>query len=484
MNESKRLLRWSVPLVLFAWLGCKPVERHAAPVASTATAAPQASAAVRAPAAPAGFDALGVQRFIDRWLAVQNDHDFVAYRALNAGRFSGTKRVGSYSKRFDRASWLRDRRPMFRDGVAVHASELQLSGSAGAVRVVFTQDFVAPGFHDRGKKQLFLGAQPTGFAISREEMLESQVAEAAPLTESALLAFDQDGPVLESGFRQTLAGTPRLLPRASSDSYDVALPVEPAALSAALRAWLGRSITVYAKAGTQCQGLVARFEVRVKAEPHFGMKQAWDGEGGGPKAPAAQIARDIWGTANEDERFIVGVLDHECHGVWAAAHSAPFTAAAPVPAALRARALKAFQALPAYRELQARFARDATAPAQPWETVDGELSVLEVRTSPESALVVVAARAGVGCGGFGGDLSVIWQASGAGAALELAPRGVFQDFGDRLQVGGAVDQNEDGTLELLAGPDVFAGEISVLRRGASGYERKVLLKTSVWDCGC
>ncbi|HYQ29334.1 MAG TPA: hypothetical protein VER04_19020, partial [Polyangiaceae bacterium] len=63
-------------------------------------------------------------------------------------------------------------------------------------------------------------------------------------------------------------------------------------------------------------------------------------------------------------------------------------------------------------------------------------------------------------------------------------RGVFKDSSDLLEVHGAVDQNADGSLELLAGPDVFADEISVLRLGASGYERRVLLSTSLWDCGC
>jgi len=481
-------MRWPFVLTLCASLGCKGEAQRATPAAPSSSAAPLAASTVQAvPDASVvsrGFDSVVARTFVERWLAAQNDHDFAAYGELYAARFAGTKRVGNYSKRFDRAGWLRDRQPMFRDGVRVRASDLQLSGSAGAVRVVFTQDFAAPGFHDTGKKELFLVAQPAGFAISREEMLVSQLAEPAPAIDSSVLAVHRDGVVLGSGFSQALPGTPRLLARAASDSYDLALPVEPSVVSKEARAWLGRSVTVYAKGGAECQGVVTRFEVRVSAEPHFGMRQAWAGEGDVPKAPPAQIAQEIWGIARDDERFVVGVLDHDCHGVWAVAHASTFTPALAPSAALRAQALSAFRALPAYRELQARFAQDTSSPGQAWESVDGVLNVVEVRSSPESSWLVVAARGGVGCGGFGGNLSAIWKVSGFGATPKLTSRGVFKDSVDLLQVHGALDQNADGTPELLAGPDVFADEISVLRLGGSGYERSVLFKTSNWDCGC
>jgi hypothetical protein len=488
------MMRWGFALSLFGLLGCKGEARQAAPAGPSSSAATVVSSLPSASSVAVdaggdsvvsrGFDSAVAQAFVERWLAAQNEHDFAAYSGMYARRFAGTKRVGSYSKRFDHDGWLRDRQPMFRDGVGVRASEVQLSGSAGAVRVVFTQDFVAPGFHDTGKKELFLVAEPSGFAISREEMLVSQLGEAAPATDSSVLAFQRDGVLLGTGFSEALPGKPRLLPRGASDSYDVGLSVDPSVLSKEARVWLGKSLTVFARGGAQCQGVVTRFEVRVSSEPHFGMRQAWDGEGGVPKASSAQIAQEIWGIARNDERFVVGVLDHECHGVWAVAHALPFTPAVAPPAPLRAQALAAFKALPAYRELQARFAQDASNPEQPWETVDGKLSVVEVRSSAESSLLVVAARGGVGCGTFGGNLSAIWKVSGSGSSPKFTPRGVFKDALDLLQVHGAVDQNSDGSLELLAGPDVFADEISVLRLGANGYARNVLFATSFWDCGC
>jgi hypothetical protein len=482
------LSRWGFALALCAVAACTSKPRRTAGTPPSSSAAQARAAAPNPDAGPdavlRGFDAGVARSFIDRWLQAQNEHDFAAYSELYASRFSGTKRVGSYSKHFDRGSWLRDRQAMFRDGVVVHISGLQLAGSAGAVRAVFTQDFVAPGFHDTGTKELFLVAQPSGFAISREELLLSQLAQAAPAADSTVMGFHRDGPVLARGLTGALGGTPQLLARGASGSYDVALPVVPAAVREATRAWLGKSVTVYALDGAACQGVVTRFEARVKAEPHFGMRQAWDGEGGLPKSTPTQIAEEIWGTARYDERFVVGVLDQPCHGVWAVSKASSFIKASAPSQPLRAQALTAFEALPAYRQLQARFAQESSHSEQPWQSVDGALRVVEVRAQPDSALLVVAARGGVGCGGFGGNLSAIWRVSGAGSDPKLTLRGVFKDSTDMLQVNGAIDQNADGTLELLAGPAVFADEVSVLRLAPSGYVRDVLFSTSVWDCGC
>ncbi|HYP74354.1 MAG TPA: hypothetical protein VER12_00275 [Polyangiaceae bacterium] len=483
------LSRFAYAVAICALVSCKDAQQHAAPAASSNQAAianrdnapPAPSAAVPAVST---FDEASARAFIQRWLNAQNEHDFVAYSALYAARFTGTKRVGSYSKRFDRSAWLRDRQPMFRDGVIVQATELTLSGTAGAVRAVFTQDFNAPGFHDRGQKELFLVALPAGLSITREEMLVSHVAEAAPAIESAVLAYHRDGPVVAMGFSGAVPGEPRLLPRGGSDSFDVALPIAVTALSEGTRAWLGRNIAVYAKDGQACQGSVVRFELRVKAEPHFGMRQAWAGEDGAKKATPPEIAQQIWNIARDEERFVVAVLNHECHGVWAMTHASPFIpTTAPTPA-LRTAALSAFKALPAYHELQARFARESANSKQPWESVDGALDVVELRTAPETALLVVSARGGTGCGGFGGNLSAIWKVTGVDARATFIPRGMFKDSADLLKVHGAVDQNADGSLELLAGPDVFADEISVLRLGTNGYVRKALFSTSSWDCGC
>lgn len=455
-----------------------PAPPTPSPVASSTTPSPPVSAS-SAPAAAAtpALDEAAVKAFVARWQAAQNEHDFEAYQALYAARFSGVKRVGGYTKRFDRAAWLADRKPMIKPGVTVNVSDLKLSGAPGAVRAVFVQEFVAPGFRDTGTKELFLTTLTNGLAISREEMLESRVDGAAEVAKSAVLAFHRDGPVLGSGFVADAGqGAPRLLAQAAKEPYDVAVSAAPAQLSA----WLGREVTVYGADGTLCKGTVKSFELRVKAEPHFGMRNVWNGEDGAPKAAPARIAQEIWNMARDEERFAVGVLDHECRGTWATGQPLAWTPTSTPTPALRAAGIAAFKALPAYRAQQTRFEKESSD-THPWETVDGELQVSEVRSSPDSALLIVSARSGASCGSFAGTLTGIWQVTGAD---KLTFRGPVETLSDVLRVRGAVDENADGVLELLAGPQDFDDQVSIVRTTPKGFERKVLFKTSFWDCGC
>ena len=55
-------------------------------------------------------DARGV---VDGWLAAQNAGDLAAYDKLYAARFTGIRRSGPRTVRFDRAGWMRDRARMF-----------------------------------------------------------------------------------------------------------------------------------------------------------------------------------------------------------------------------------------------------------------------------------------------------------------------------------------------------------------------------------
>jgi hypothetical protein len=140
---------------------------------------------------------------VARWEAAQNDRKFADYGALYAERFMGVKRVGSYSKRFDRASWLADRKPMFEGGAKVKVTELELVAAPGATRAVFTQEFTSTGFRDVGKKELFLVPSASGIVISREEMLDSQVsAESAP--GEAVLCDSGAGPADRIGCSATV----------------------------------------------------------------------------------------------------------------------------------------------------------------------------------------------------------------------------------------------------------------------------------------
>lgn len=450
--------------------------------AAAQPASPALSASARAGAALSALPEAELKRFVARWEAAQNEHDFASYSSLYAERFMGVKRVGTYSKRFDRAAWLVDRKPMFEGGAKVRVADLVLVAAGGSTRVIFTQEFVSAGFRDTGKKELFLVASPGGSVqISREEMLSSDVS-ATSSSDDGVLAYHRDGVVLQRGFdKRALKGQPRLLSSAGASPIEIGFEVAPEALSAGSRAWLGREITAYAASGQSCSGRVARFEARVQAVPHFGMRQSWNGELDAPKAAPADIAKTVAGMAQSEEHFVVGVLDRACSGTWASAALHPFTPAVAAKGLLREAGVAAFKALPSYAELQRAFVKESKDTTRAWETVNGELNVVELRAPARPPLLLVAARGGVGCSGFNGALSAFWQIGGSADAPKLTPAAPAST--QYLTLRGAIDQKAAG-LALFTGPDGYDDEVAVLRLSPSKTARSVLLSTSFWDCDC
>lgn len=478
-----QLKRFASLGALICLLACKS---KPTPTEAVASATPVAALAATATAPPslapvAGLPEADVKAFVERWQAAQNARDFDGYAKLYATRFMGVKRVGTYSKRFDRKGWLADRKPMFDAGAQVEIREVELVAVGGSTRAIFTQEFSSGTFRDVGKKELFLVAVPGGIAISKEEMLDSKVSDVPPSAE-AVLAYHRDGAVVERGYdKRKLTGAPRLLKNKDSDPIEISYAVKPEALSAGSRAWLGREVATYAADGTSCTGKVTRFEVRVQAVPHFGMRQAWNGELDEPKATPAQIAANIERMAQDAEHFVVGVLDQPCRGSWASpAPPVPFIAAKPVGGPLRVAAVAAFKALPAYVALQKRFLEENKDANGGWEAESQLLRVMELRAPNRPALVLVTARTDGGCGDFSGSLSAFWQIDGDGPAPKLSL--LVPSFSDYVTLRGAIDQGAAG-LALLAGPDDFDDQLAVLRV-APRVSRRVLLATAVWDCLC
>ena len=64
---------------------------------------------------------------LDAWKAAQNGRDLAAYTRLYAARFEGVRRAGPRERRFDRASWLADRRNMFSLPVSVETADVRVS---------------------------------------------------------------------------------------------------------------------------------------------------------------------------------------------------------------------------------------------------------------------------------------------------------------------------------------------------------------------
>jgi hypothetical protein len=317
--------------------------------------------------------------------------------------------------------------------------------------------------------------------ISREEMLESRVS-ANDVGSESVLAYHRDGVVVQRGFEKSkLQSPPRLLSAPNASPIQIAFNVATDALSEPTRGWLGREVSTFTTTGESCSGKVERFEVRVQAVPHFGMRQAWNGELDEPKATPDEVARAIERMAQSEEHFVVGVLDRACAGSWASVSGPTFTRARPAQGALREAGVAAFKALPGYAELQRKFVKESGDATQPWESVNGELSVTELRATGRQPLLLVAARSGGGCAGFNGSLSAAWSVAGAAEAPKL--QAVLPGLGEFVTLRGALELGGEQGLALLAGPDSYDDQLAVLRLSPKAA-RRVVFATSFWDCDC
>jgi hypothetical protein len=151
------------------------------------------------------------------------------------------------------------------------------------------------------------------------------------------------------------------------------------------------------------------------------------------------------------------------------------------PAALRTAGIAALKALPGYAELQKKFVKEAGEGNKPWETVNGELSVMELRAPSRPAVLLVAARSGGGCAGFNGSLSAFWNVAGTAEAPKL--QALAPSLNEFVTLRGALDHGAEQSLAILAGPDNFDDQLAVLRL-VPRVARSVVFATSFWDCDC
>lgn len=131
------------------------------------------TASAATPPRDARFDAVAER--VEEWRQSQNELSFERYAALYAPGFLGTKRVGEQVFRYNRRRWLEDRAPMFRAGLRIKVTDLELVVSGPNVVAFFQQSFETPAFRDRGRKLLAFAVGEHGLQIVREELLASRV---------------------------------------------------------------------------------------------------------------------------------------------------------------------------------------------------------------------------------------------------------------------------------------------------------------------
>lgn len=340
-------------------------------------------------------------------------------------------------------------------------SELALRSSAAA-----------PGARDDRAATVVIGQATGPRAVTR--WLPEVVAHAvlAPPTQDALAAAatrgepDPDEPVAEGWFGLLHAGDLVLaqeappawwggpaafIARGGDGVWALERGAHEEALPHALRAWLGREVRLYGVAGEVCLARVDGFALRSE----FTDYGSWDDELGAARDRAEQTPDEAW---EDGGQLLLGTLTTtrgDCEGARVAvdARHRPLTVLAPAPvdAALEARALAAFRALPEWRELQATFVEDLPSFNHPaavegapglWDRFDG------VRTAVTRFRDAVSGRERVqvvgdteeGCGGPSGRLVAVFEAAGGAlepvAAVPWAPR-----------LEGFIDVDGDGVLE-------------------------------------
>lgn len=461
------------------------------PVPSSVASASASSEAI--PTEVASIDEAVVRKVLSRWESAQNQGDLAAYEALFAKRFTGIKRSGPRTQRFNRAGWLEDRKPMFERSFVVTVKDLRITTSPTMVIAEFEQTFKTATYEDTGPKRIILVTEGDELRISNEEMLAStlgdgaQNAEAVPDPRDFSFVHGDDSSVLLLGALEDLravTGHPEYV-----DDEHATRPVLPSALPEAQRSLIGERFALYGEDAKVCEGVVESLFVHVAAEPHFGTVQAWNGEGGIPKASNARRALELWNLSEWGGRFLAAKLklDKACGGaVWARSTSKhePLLYRRRAPAAGEDTAiLDAVRAHSEYKALQREFER-VTGKREPWD-VEAARSIMLFEHDKRATFVEVTLSATLddGCASeFDPDLWVLLEARGNAYHVVSAPMdahvgSTWPRMLGPLGVASAFDLEGDGVVEFASRSDFV--------RAVQGKFRAVYnLSPGYYSCPC
>lgn len=116
-----------------------------------------------------------VKAFLVSWLTAQNTGSYSNYAAMYSDSFTGIRRTGSNTYNFNRDSWLKDRKKMFKKKMVVTAINPVIQRSETTATVKFEQTWASGAYRDKGDKLLYLVAENGKLKIMREEMLFSKI---------------------------------------------------------------------------------------------------------------------------------------------------------------------------------------------------------------------------------------------------------------------------------------------------------------------
>jgi len=400
---------------------------------------------------------------VERWLAAQNQGDFAAYEKLFATRFTGIRRSGPRTARFDRAGWMRDRGRMFGKPMAVGIRDVRIRAGGALALVSFTQTFAQGNFKDEGPKQLVIVREAGALKIASEKMLRSLI-ESAPVPADERFRFVVSRGVLlsDSPDEGWATGATRYEP---GDPAVAARRVDAAKLPPPLAAWQGRRMRLMTAQGSACDAKVKGFRLLSRSIPHFGTVQDWD------EMKPAEVAQQAWDLGT---KVLVAEVDKDCEGAfWAqpAAQAVPAPdAGSEADAALRTRALAQLRKTDAWKAIQKSYLESPTKGVKRWDELEGASATVRVfrarRAGKEIKLVSVTSTVVASCSEFNAELWALYEDRGG----KLVPRNTpGKTSANPLAV---VDSDGDGNSEVLfdPGPSSFGTE-----------KGRVLLDGELWD---
>ncbi len=451
----------------------------AASTAGSFTATPPSTAPSTTHSAPWLLEADVLATF-ERWLLHQNNVDFPAYSSLYAPRFTGTKRVGARTTRFNRESWLEDRHGMFKPGLEVNASDVKVTVSGPLVaQVAFVQDFSSPRFSDRGKKQLLLTQTPEGLRIASEEMLESSVSLDTTGTLNTPVWFVDDNLLFTrtSLTKKEFPTAPTTFTTDGTGLYTLRAPPPKAAFPEAAQALQGKSLTFINREGKSCPAKVKHLLGHIRIVPHFGMAQSWNGQNGEKRATNAEITKQLWEMAG-DEVPVVAEISASCGDTGLIAWESPTlpTLTPPKPASPEITALirKQFAKLP---ELE-RIERELPNRAGPWYT-DANVEVATFDGPDGTRWAIAKAAEERECRHIAGVTAAFELGGQPGPAIKRQ----FTFVGEPLTVIGLLTLPNDPVPTFFAGPRDVSDRYELWRLGTK-TPLVPLATVSYFDCPC
>jgi ketosteroid isomerase-like protein len=475
--------RISLALAL-ASLACACSESKPEHVSSAPTPAqapkPAAEPAPTAAAARPSIDPATAKAFVESWVSAQNAQDFGAYAAMYATRFTGIKRAGERTARFDRAGWLSDRKGMFARGFRVEVNDVAARALGATAVVTFDQAYRSQNFADRGPKQLVLALQNGEPKIAREELLRSELTRQL----SAVTIGDRDFAFVRTlGDRrfwisratpagQTIDGAPEFVDRWAAWGR-----VATERLPAELKALAGSTVLLDPSPEHSCEVRLENFGVLAEFRPHFGDVQRWEGEAPHEALPKETVARELFGD-NEvhgpDHAYAVEIaLSPGCKSArWARAKELSPVPVYPI-AAVAGAELEALRAsvrkTAPYLQLQQRFR--AERPEGQWDVVTGAEARGYATQVGSNEFALLTLRHNDDCASFSGEMTALGRVQAA-AFKHLAAdvQGVFVPV-------LAIDLDNDGMPEWLS-------ETELLGWGGNAYSLVVSVKPSDYDCPC